>query len=213
MWIFLCIFRAQFCLKCFPQSLQGIGPLSVCTKRCFLKITSFDKRLWTFLTRMNSLMPLKIFNSDNLLLVSLQCLNLKSFTWMWTIWWAWTSAFVLNSVSHLSQETGLSSVWWLWRFESLKYFEQCLQRKAFSSLCFNLCLFSPLGSLKDLSHTSQACIFHEQCEFFGDFVALIFLWNLSSSQYNKKVSHQSWFVGVFLDLLAVGEPPPLTHRQ
>ena len=90
MWIFLCIFRAQFCLKCFPQSLQGIGPLSVCTKRCFLKITSFDKRLWTFLTRMNSLMPLKIFNSDNLLLVSLQCLNLKSFTWMWTIWWAWT---------------------------------------------------------------------------------------------------------------------------
>ena len=182
MWIFLCIFRAQFCLKCFPQSLQGIGPLSVCTKRCFLKITSFDKRLWTFLTRMNSLMPLKIFNSDNLLLVSLQCLNLKSFTWMWTIWWAWTSAFVLNSVSHLSQETGLSSVWWLWRFESLKYFEQCLQRKAFSSLCFNLCLFSPLGSLKDLSHTSQACIFPR---------AMWVLWWFRSFDFSLKSVFQS----------------------
>ena len=182
MWIFLCIFRAQFCLKCFPQPLQGIGPLSVSTKRCFLKITSFDKRLWTFLTRMNFLMPLKIFNSDNLLLVSLQCLNLKSFTWMWTIWWAWTSAFVLNSVSPLSQETGLSSVWWLWRFESLKYFEQCLQRKAFSSLCFNLCLFSPLGSLKDLSHTSQACIFPR---------AVWVLWWFRSFDFSLKSVFQS----------------------
>ena len=166
----------------FSTIIAGNRPFVSVYKKMFSKITSFDKRLWTFLTRMNSLMPLKIFNSDNLLHVSLQCLNLKSFTWMWTIWWAWTSAFVLNSVSHLSQETGLSSVWWLWRFESLKYFEQCLQRKAFSSLCFNLCLFSPLGSLKDLSHTSQACIFPQ---------AVWVLWWFRSFDFSLKSVFQS----------------------